>query len=74
MSEKLHTKIGGELARLGGVLRCRACGAERALSSPTQIGGYLDSGWPMCHGETMEWLTQRQLDAGAGTSRPKVDR
>ena len=27
---------------------------------------YLRSGWPKCHGETMELLTQRQLELGAG--------
>lgn len=43
----------------GGELRCESCGYRR-----TPEGRYWREGWPVCHGASMRWWTQRQIDAG----------
>jgi hypothetical protein len=58
----LHAKIGADLASHGGILRCETCTATRPLGD---VGAKLRSGWPMCCGLTMRWVTQRELDAEA---------
>jgi hypothetical protein len=55
--------IAADLAPLGGILRCRTCHGERPLGD---VAGSLRSGWPKCCGQTMTWVTQRQLDEGTG--------
>lgn len=50
----------GELQKLGGVLRCLKCGREVRLGD---IAEKLRTGWPECHGQTMLWVTSRQLAA-----------
>ncbi|QPC81050.1 hypothetical protein G4Y79_15205 [Phototrophicus methaneseepsis] len=59
----IHGMIASDIAHFGGVLRCKECGKEQPLTEQ-QISHYLGHGWPECHGETMLWVTQRQLDAG----------
>jgi hypothetical protein len=54
----LHDNLGAELDGMGGVLRCHRCKREQPMKG---AGGYLRGGWPECCGETMEWLTARQL-------------
>ena len=49
----------------GGELLCRRCGRKLPMRAGDGAS-YLRSGWPKCHGETMELLTQRQLELGAG--------
>jgi hypothetical protein len=53
-----HDEIAAKLEPLGGVLRCRRCGRECELGD---IATKLRHGWPVCHGETMEWVTASQL-------------
>jgi hypothetical protein len=48
-------------APLGGVLRCLRCGRDKPVGGPSKIGRYLTRGWPKCCGETMRWITQREL-------------
>lgn len=43
----------------GGILRCETC-----LRIQDPRGEYMSVGWPKCHGQTMRWWTQRQIDAG----------
>jgi hypothetical protein len=50
--------IGQDLDARGGLLRCHRCKREQPMRG---AGGYLRDGWPECCGETMEWLTARQL-------------
>ena len=52
--------IGQDLDARGGVLRCRRCKREQPMAG---AHGHLRTGWPECCGETMEWLTARQLAA-----------
>jgi hypothetical protein len=54
----IHDALGKELDALGGVLRCHGCKRELPMRGARE---YLRSGWPMCCGATMEWLTPRQL-------------
>lgn len=59
-SQRLASTIGDELKGFGGVLQCLTCGKELPLDSPSDK---LLNGWPKCHGYTMRWWTQRQVDA-----------
>lgn len=58
----IHEALGKEMDEIGGVLRCRRCRRELPMQGARE---YLRSGWPMCCGATMEWLTPRQLAAQA---------
>ena len=58
--ENFVTNVSPELQELGGLLRCTVCGREQPLG---HVGEKLVNGWPECHGYTMRWITQRQLDA-----------
>lgn len=55
----IHSAIGASLDGLGGILRCSVCGRWEWM---TGAGQYVASGWPMCHGYTMTWVTRRLLD------------
>lgn len=58
---KLAEVIGNDLQPLGGILRCNVCGRMEPLGD---VGASLATGWPKCHGYTMTWWTQRQVDNG----------
>jgi hypothetical protein len=59
----LHRKMDSDLQSLGGYLRCGTC--QRTVEFVDgDIGLYMQHGWPKCHGYTMTWWTQRQIDAG----------
>ena len=47
-----------QLQGMGGVLRCNVCLIERGLGD---VGLHMRQGWPMHHGQTMTWVTARQL-------------
>jgi hypothetical protein len=65
----LHESLGAELRSLGGFLHCRTCGVTSPLGA---IGSHLEIGWPKHCGYTMQWWTQRQIDAGeAPTPSPR---
>lgn len=55
----LKQEIEGVVPAHGGTLRCEVCGR---VKEPR--GAYMSTGWPKCHGYTMRWWTQRQIDAG----------
>ena len=55
----IHEITAENLGKLGGVLRCRACKTRRPLGD---ISLKLRKGWPLCCGQTMEWVTQKKLD------------
>ena len=59
-ARNLTGAIGTDLAVAGGVLRCSKCSAEQPLGD---VGLHLGHGWPACCGQTMTWVTQRQLSA-----------
>lgn len=52
---------GDAAQQLGGILRCCSCGRRAALG---RVADRLARGWPTCCGHTMEWLTDRQIEAG----------
>jgi hypothetical protein len=61
------TALGGDLAALGGILRCETCGTTQPVGD---VGAHLGGGWPEHHGLTMRWVTQRELDEEAeGSTR-----
>lgn len=62
-SHTLHASMGSDLAKLGGLLRCEKCGHEIPLPVG-RLGDYLANGWPEHCGETMTWVTRRQLEEG----------
>jgi len=65
---EITDSIGAKVQGLGGLLRCTVCGRETPLGS---VAHKLANGWPTCHGLTMTWLTQAQLDAeGADKENP----
>lgn len=47
-----------DLMTAGGILRCGECGGERPLGD---VAGYLGHGWPQHCGQTMTWVTLKQL-------------
>lgn len=54
--------LGQKLQGFGGYLRCTYCGKKRPLGD---AGAKLSAGWPKCcHGHTMRWYTQSELDKG----------
>lgn len=56
------------LKKFGGLLRCMTCGREDSLGDPdARVNG---EGWPRCCGQTMRWITERQLRE-AGRTAPK---
>jgi hypothetical protein len=59
LQEGIHRDVRKRLATFGGHLECRHCHTVRPLKYT--LGRYLKRGWPMCCGETMEWLTEEQL-------------
>lgn len=56
-----------DLSSLGGILVCFGCNDVRPVGASPQIKGFLEAGWPMCCGETMQWITAEQL-GGSSTS------
>lgn len=62
MTTDLPERIAAEITPFGGLLRCEVCGSSRPIGHG--VAAYLDTGWPTCHGLTMCWWTQRQIDAG----------
>lgn len=58
----LHEKMGKDLEKVGGILRCTACTKTEPLGD---ISLHLRLGWPRCCGLTMRWVTQKELDAEA---------
>lgn len=56
LASRLDAVIATATDELGGVLRCHKCGAEEPV-----LARYWKIGWPMHHGETMIWVTARQL-------------
>lgn len=62
-TEGTAVNAAADLDALGGILRCSECGTRKTLSTG-DIAGYLEHGWPVCHGFTMTWVTQRELDEG----------
>ena len=60
----MHQSMGNDLAKLGGLLRCKSCGYEIPLDAD-DIAHYLRHGWPNCEScdGKMRWLTQKELDA-----------
>jgi hypothetical protein len=54
----MYNKIADELKQFGGKLKCSICGKEKPLGNTAT---YLASGWPMCCGYTMTWITKNQL-------------
>ena len=61
----VRTSVGNDVFKAaGGLLRCHHCGGERELDGE-KIARYFDEGWPRCCGQTMEWITDRQLDKEA---------
>lgn len=65
-ADQIVSGIGADLQRFGGLLRCTVCGREEPLGN---VGHKLGNGWPKCHGYTMRWLTQRELDEEAQGGR-----
>lgn len=55
---RLPNVIAADLSVFGGILRCGTCKAEQPLGDP---GPYIRHGWPQCCGQTMTWVTQKQL-------------
>jgi len=56
-------ELGEHIGKFAGMLRCNTCGDTELLHNGDH-GRYLKSGWPTCHGHTMQWWTQAQIDAG----------
>jgi len=50
-------------ARFGGYLRCETCRRQTPVHTE-DTARYLRYGWPACHGQTMRWWTQTQIDNG----------
>lgn len=60
-AETVIGSVAVELQGFGGFLRCETCGIVDDLGN---AASKLSRGWPKCHGYTMRWWTQRQIDAG----------
>lgn len=58
---KWQQDLGG-LAQMGGYVECQNCRLKVGLQ-PEAIKNYLQNGWPKCCGQTMQWVTQKQIDA-----------
>jgi hypothetical protein len=58
---RLETDLADSVQGFGGILRCDTCQRTEPLGDP---GQHLRTGWPKCHGYTMRWWTQRQIDNG----------
>lgn len=61
-AQNIHSLIAADLTAFGGILRCSKCHREQPLGE-ADIASNLRHGWPRCCGETMIWVTQRQLAA-----------
>lgn len=59
-AQELPGKIGKDLEELGGVLRCMKCGYEQPLEEG-DCAHYLTHGWKKHCGQTMRWVTARDL-------------
>lgn len=59
----IHRVVGADIEGLGGLLQCSTCDRQVEFYSGAHAD-YLAGGWPKCHGYTMTWWTQRQIDAG----------
>lgn len=64
----IHDRIAGDIDGFGGILRCTVC---KRWEWMTGSAAFLRHGWPICHGYTMTWVTQRLLDEEGWT--PDVD-
>lgn len=60
----LHETMAREAFPKGCILRCHVCKREEPMTT-SEGAKYLRSGWPECHGQTMELLTPKQLAAEA---------
>jgi len=56
---RIHDRIAADIAHLGGLLRCDTCGAKEPLTQ-ARISAHLRTGWPLCCGHTMRWITARE--------------
>jgi hypothetical protein len=56
----LNGAVAADLSVFGGILRCGKCGAEMPLGD---VASHLGHGWPKCCGQTMTWVTLKQLAA-----------
>lgn len=61
----LHETMARAAFPPGCILRCYVCKREESMGAHAGAE-YLRSGWPLCHGETMELLTPKQLEAEGG--------
>ena len=62
-AKTIHANIAADLCPDGaGELRCGKCGRVQSMTQQ-HVARYLRSGWPKCHGQTMTWVTARQLAA-----------
>lgn len=59
--EEVVDRLVESVNRDGGILRCDTCGRWEPVGDARVR---LSTGWPRCHGHTMCWWTQSQLDAG----------
>jgi hypothetical protein len=58
-ADKVMADVADMPSHFGGFLRCETCRVTMAVDP-----AYFTQGWPTCHGYTMTWWTQRQIDAG----------
>lgn len=69
----LYEKMGTDLEKIGGVLRCTACGSEEPVGGASTISLYLQVGWPRCCGLTKRWVTQKELNEEAAGEDMKCE-
>lgn len=52
-----------DLSAASGLLRCPVCSARRHIDQG-DVRRFFATGWPACHGLTMTWWTQHQVNDG----------
>lgn len=58
----MDRRVAQELAdHVGGILRCSTCRRSEVIDGQN-VARYLQDGWPKCCGQTMLWMTRRQLE------------
>jgi hypothetical protein len=56
--QSIVPRLAETLAGMGGHLECNRCRRVQPLGD---VGAKLSGGWPLCHRQTMTWVTARQL-------------
>jgi hypothetical protein len=62
-TQRIIPSLAKTLAGFGDILECQTCKRTRPLGD---IGAKLRGGWPECHGQTMCWVTEQQLEQRKG--------